>query len=76
MASPLQRFNVSSACGADRLIVVHGLRQRPLAAARGYAEPKIAMILRKNFIFLFVSSFFISFNFIYMLSLNLLISFV
>ena len=25
MASPLQRFNVSSACGAERLIVVHGL---------------------------------------------------
>ena len=39
----------------------------PLAAARGYAEPKIAMIWEKNFIFLFVSSFFISFNFIHVI---------
>ena len=49
MASPLQRFNVSSACGAERLIV-HGLSKglwqvtcsatvpRCPKAARGYVS--------------------------------------
>ena len=48
MVSPLQRFNASSACGAERLRVVHGYEQRLLASGNMFRySSKIPLAGRK-----------------------------
>ena len=69
MASPLQRFNVSSACGAERLMVVHGLRQ-------GWAKNSHDFEKKTSSFFSFPHSSFHLISFMWFMSLNLLISFV